>query len=356
MTERADRIPVLLGIDVEPDDHVFPPHSPSPWDAFGFLVAKLSVLRAQLEDLTGNPVAFGWGLRMDPQIALGYGSPTYVVDRYGALIDKLIAAGDEIGIHPHAWRWGERESLWISDHSDQAWLDECLDMSVEAYRAVFGKQPPHHRFGGEHMNSATMRRVGHHGIPLDLTLEPGVPSVPDGPRLGGRLVGGTGDFREIPRGPYRPDPQNFRVPATDGAATPLAIPLTSGAFRRRRYSLQVRARHPVLTTRNTLRPLLKRARHPTRSSEAAEGYQLLAMWKDWRRPTDFWDSAFAAAEQVYPRYMSFAIRSSSGRPNTWEERRFDAITQQLLLDPRARGLHFITPARALAELTQSVSR
>jgi hypothetical protein len=210
MAERVGRIPVLLGIDVEPDEHVFPPHAPSAWDGFGLLVAKLNVMRAQLEDLTGNPVAFGWALRMDPQIALGYGSPTYVVDRYGAVIDELIAAGDEIGIHPYAWRWEEREAEWISDHSNQAWLDDCLDMSVASYRAAFGKPPPHHRFGGGHMNAATMRRLGHHGIPVDLTLEPGVRPARDGPRVGGKLVGGTGDFREIPRGPYRPDPGNFR--------------------------------------------------------------------------------------------------------------------------------------------------
>jgi hypothetical protein len=345
---------VVLVVDVEPDEHVFPPDSPSPWDAFPLLVATLSGMRAQLEDLTGNPVAFAWSLRMDPQVATSYGSPTYVVDRFGDLIDKLLAAGDELGIHPHAWRWQERDSEWVSDHVSQAWLDECLDMCVEAYRSAFGKPPSHHRFGAGHMNSAIMRRVDHHGIPLDLTLEPGAPSIPDGVRLGGRFIGGTGDFREVPRSLYRPDLRDFRIPASDGAAGPLALPMTSGTVCLRHYSPLDGARRPVVTARLALQ--LLRARRANRSSdEPAKGYEMLAMWKDWRSPADFWDAAFAAADEVSPRHLAFAIRSDTGLPNRIA-RRFDAVMAHLAVEPRARDLHFMTPTRAVAELGESVSR
>ena len=119
----ASPVPVLFCIDVEPDGHVFPLADPSPWRGFEVLLARFTSLRARLEDLIGEAVAFGWSLRMDPQIILGYGSGTYVVDRYAAQFEELIAAGDELGIHPHAWRWNGREDRWISDHVDQSWLD-----------------------------------------------------------------------------------------------------------------------------------------------------------------------------------------------------------------------------------------
>ena len=221
-------------------------------------------------------------------------------------------------------------------------------MSVDSYRAGLGRTPPHHRFGGEFINTATMNRVAHHGIPVDLTPEPGVPVADDGPLHGGWLLGGTGDFLEIPRSPYRPDPHDFRSPAADGSTAGLTvIPMTSGAFRRRRYparALRARARHPVATTVRTARWRL--------SPKPGPGYELLAMWKDWRRPSDFWDSAFAAAEQVTPHFLSFAIRSSCGVDGQ-EQQRFDTIIEQLLRDPRARDLRFVTPTRALATLTSA---
>jgi hypothetical protein len=79
------------------------------------------------------------------------------------------------------------------------------------------------------------------------------------------------------------------------------------------------------------------------------------MWKDWR-PADFWDAAWVAADQASPRYLSFAVRSTSGFPDSGEGQRFDAVMEQLLADPRARDLHFMTPAHAAAELGQTASR
>ena len=109
-------IPVVLCIDVEPDDHVYPLTAPSPWSGFEALLAGAPRLRQRLSDATGRPANLNWDFRFDPQIELAYGSPTYVVDRYGDDIERLSAQGDAIGTHPHAWRWDADRQRWIADH------------------------------------------------------------------------------------------------------------------------------------------------------------------------------------------------------------------------------------------------
>jgi hypothetical protein len=66
------------------------------------------------------------------------------------------------------------------------------------------------------------------------------------------------------------------------------------------------------------------------------------MWQEWRSPADFWDAAFAAAEELDRPYMAFAVRSSTPIRADLSER-FDAILEHLLTDPRARRLVFTTP-------------
>jgi len=38
-----------------------------------------------------------------------YGSATWIPDRHGAHMEEIQRAGDEIGVHPHAYRWLEDE-------------------------------------------------------------------------------------------------------------------------------------------------------------------------------------------------------------------------------------------------------
>ena len=73
------------------------------------------------------------------------------------------------------------------------------------------------------------------------------------------------------------------------------------------------------------------------------------MWQLWRSSTDFWDSAFAAANELEQPYLAFAVRNNGGHDPVFEER-FHAIIDALTEDPRVARLTFTTLDRAHALL------
>ncbi len=331
------RVPVLLCVDVEPDDHVFPPEDPSPWQGFELLTERIEALRDRLSSLTGEPARFNWAIRMDPQIAEGYGDPGFIVDRHRRFFEAVRGRGDALGVHPHAWRWDRGPGVWVADHADPAWVDRCVEMSFGAYRSLFGELPGHHRFGARFVSErllATVRRLGGR---VDLTLEPGEPAAGPGERMGGVWTGVIPDYREVPRVPYRPDPADFRRPAPAGGGELWAVPLTSGRLLlhpRRILAIRRLLRHP--------------GRRPRRVGLDGQD-RTLAMWRDWRTPAAFWDSAFGALRELERPYLAFAIRSDTPvRPSLAE--RFDRIMAALPERPEAGRLVFTTPPDALLRM------
>src|SRR5512137_482975 len=106
------RIPVLFCIDIEPDPRDV--RSSSDWHGFEATFEYFQALRSRLSAATGIPARYAWFLRMDPQVAVAYGSPDWAVRRYAPQFDALRLAGDEMGLHPHAWRWVDERSTWVT--------------------------------------------------------------------------------------------------------------------------------------------------------------------------------------------------------------------------------------------------
>ena len=150
------RIPVLICIDIEPDERTLDPRARLDWTGFEQSYEFFSDLRPRLETATGSPVHFSWFLRMDPQITHTYGSAHWVVTRYARLIDRLQGAGDELGLHVHAWRWDHRSQGWIADLADQTWVDHCVRSSFEAFHTSLKRRCRSFRFGDHWMNDQTL--------------------------------------------------------------------------------------------------------------------------------------------------------------------------------------------------------
>lgn len=340
LTPMDGRVPVILCVDVEPDDHVYPPEDPSPWRGFELLAERMEELRGTLLGLTGEPARFSWFLRMDPQIEVAYGDPAFIVDRHRALFDLALKRGDALGVHPHAWRWDRDRRVWIGDHGDPAWVEVCVDMSFDAYRSRFGEPARIHRFGSRFLSQGILAAARRHGAVVDLTVEPGEPSDGPGSRIGGEWTGRTPDFLDAPRVPYRPDPADLqRVSPSDEGLW--AIPLTSGRLvpHPRRVRRAVRAaRHPARAVRSV--------RQRVYTGDGRRPHRLLAMWRDWRSPRDFWRSAFDAIRGEAPAYLAFAIRSDTPVHRNLRER-FEGIMAALPDHPEAGRLVFTTPEDAL---------
>ena len=253
-----------------------------------------------------------------------------MAERFGSQLDQFVSEGDAIGIHPHAWRWDECRGVWISDHGDQGWVAECLSSTVLAYQEAFKATPAFHRFGMGFMNTATMNLVRDLGIPVDLTLEPGLPSRGPGERSGGTWTGYAGGFVDILTTPYHPSRSDYRSSIADSGDSFWAVPLSSGRFPQRGHDLKRTwrgARHPL--------------RGATRLVKTARGdahLRTLAMGADWRSPSAFWDAVFATASSLEGGYMAFALRTDPGSC-----RQFEALVAHLLTDHRARSLRFVTP-------------
>jgi peptidoglycan/xylan/chitin deacetylase (PgdA/CDA1 family) len=211
------KIPALVCVDVEPDTRRPDLNSREGWKGFEESLRLFEELRRG----AGVGALFNWFLRMDPQVELLYGSAAWAAERYGAQIDGLRAAGDEVGLHTHAWR--RVGGAWVTDHGDQGWVSHCVRVSFEAYERAFGLACHSFRFGDHWMNDETFALVESLGARYELTLEPGQrPSagVPSDEVCTGRFP----DYAKVPREPYRPALEDFR---TRGEGEMWVIPVST---------------------------------------------------------------------------------------------------------------------------------
>jgi hypothetical protein len=321
-------IPVIFCVDVEPDPRLVSRDAPEPWVGYEVTQRYLRDLRPRIEAVTGAPAHYSWFLRIDAQIE-PYGSATWITDHHGAHMEEIQRAGDEIGIHPHAYRWLEDERMWFHDFANQPWVDHCLSMAVEGFAKAFGRTCLSLRFGDRWLNTATVNLAERLGVRFELTVEPGTLPYPT-PYPGERASGPLPDYRRVPRAPYKPSASDFRRPARREARGIRLIPLTSAylrlGFHPRQYLRRLRANGVRGRRQNT--PLY--------------------MWEPWPAPNTFdhmLDRALAAQRRPY---LAFAIRT---RPDLIEA--VGARIDALLAHPARSRFRFSTPAEALAALERA---
>ncbi|HEV2916015.1 MAG TPA: hypothetical protein VGX92_22235 [Pyrinomonadaceae bacterium] len=218
------KIPIVLCIDVEPDDRAIDPNVRKDWVGFEQSFEFYRKLRPRIERLTCSPVHFSWFFRMDPQVELVYGDPAWAASRYHRLIEELGKAGDEFGLHTHAWRWDKVTSRWFADMRDQKWVDHCVRMSFEAFQKSFNRPCLSFRFGDTWINNKTLDLIERLGARFDLTLEPGLKRllIPE------HFVGSAPDFTRVPRQPYHPSKFDFRKRGVWRKRGIWMIPLSTG--------------------------------------------------------------------------------------------------------------------------------
>jgi len=225
----ADRVPVIVCIDVEPDERAPIGAHPRPWDGYQQLQRRLTELRPHLPGLASS-AHFTWFLRMDPQIDDIYGTPAWGAVAYRAQLDETLAEGDALGLHVHPFRRRDDLPGWMVDFADQAWVNHCLDVGLTAFEETWGRSCASFRFGDGWMNDATMARLQASGIRHDLTLEPGK-YEPRGIRPWEPMTGAGPDLRSLPSEPYHPSVTDFRRPDPRRADGLWVIPVTTGRLR-----------------------------------------------------------------------------------------------------------------------------
>lgn len=216
-------IPVLLCIDVEPDDRQIDPVAQVDWFGFERAVPLIEQLRPRLEAATGRRVRVSWFLRLDPQIAHVYGDPGWAADRYRGTFDALRLVGDELGIHLHPWQWDHEASVWMQNFADQSWVTHCVETAFATFEREFAIPCRAFRFGDRWMNDETIALVESLGATSDSTIEPGRV----GTETPEQYTGTFPDYSDVPRFPYRPSRLDFRSPKPEPLLSLVVIPVQS---------------------------------------------------------------------------------------------------------------------------------
>lgn len=204
-------LPLVFALDLEPDKREVDNRKPS-WNGATEFFKKLPELRERINTVAGNssPFVFTWLIRADPQIGLSNGDTAYAFRHFAEELRTAVAAGDEIGLHVHPWRWAESKERWLQDHGSDEWIDHCIQVSCDTYRNHFGKAPASHSSGDRFMSNAVARKLSEMGIKVDLSLE----QMPGAERLVDHELdtGCIPDTTCVPNRAYRPSEEDFRKP------------------------------------------------------------------------------------------------------------------------------------------------
>lgn len=310
------KIPALVCVDVEPDTRQPDLNSRAGWKGFEESVRLFEELRGR----AGVVALFNWFLRMDPQVELAYGSARWAAERYGARLEALRVAGDEVGLHTHAWR--RVGGGWVTDHGDQAWVSECVRVSFDAYERAFGRACRSFRFGDGWMNEETFALVESLGALYELTLEPGRRPLA-GEAREGDCKGRFPDYAKVPREPYRPAREDFRERGERGV---WVIPVSTALL-------------PHWPPAPIYRRVVWRARYGRRL------YEPLSLALD---PNDFKKAVGAIVGGGRARHLCVVVRTDAAADRAGAAHLRENVGL-LLSHAEAGCLELTTPARLVAE-------
>lgn len=218
-------LPIAVVVDVDPDWRA-PGTSGEAyrgeirWDGLRQGVPHLLRLLHGLRDSDGRPVRFTWMLRSDEQIAESCGDPARLADEFGDFWAERQKAGDEIGWHPHLWRYAEREQVWYQEHSDMDWIRNCLQEGFAALSRRFRIRAA--KPGWTYHDNLTMRTFAELGVRVDMSALPGM--VYRGFVPGTEYPLGHYDWSRAPQEPYHPRTDDYQMPGDGDALSILEVP------------------------------------------------------------------------------------------------------------------------------------
>ncbi len=199
--------PVVFCIDVEPDFRTVVSGRASAWDSFPEFIDYLKPLR----DLSAEPQHFNWFIRLDAQTQALFGDAAWPLKHFEQQLSALVACGDEVGLHTHAFRQHAETQAWMTDHADQAWVEYCVRLGVSAFQGQYGHPPRCFRFGDHWMNNQTVALLESLGVKYDVTVEPGWEGMQK-LRQNETCTGTLPDYRTAPLFPYQPSAEDYLSP------------------------------------------------------------------------------------------------------------------------------------------------
>ncbi len=245
---------VLIGCDCDPDTPArggasYDSRQPLRWRGISDGLAHFGEVRRGLaRELPQSLVKVTWCVRADQQIRELHGSYAWAYTAFETTWRQLSDQGDEIGWHPHVWRWSEDASVWYQEAEDESWSSGWLPDAHEALSEAVGHPVRVARTGWEYHSNASMRIFADLGLTLDFSAVPGR-------RTPGFRVADSDHIHEFedwslsPEHPYRPSAADYRRPARPGEEQLDIWEVPKAAFRSRFWRAMSAARSAVRALR-----------------------------------------------------------------------------------------------------------
>ncbi len=210
------RVYIIIGCDTDHDRRSFIPgvgDKELSWVGMREGISRARECTAEIKDSEGNGPVFTWCLRVDNQIRHYYNDYAWVLKEHRQFLQELADSGDELGWHPHFWRFDREKGRWYQEIDDRRWQVEMLHQAYAAYREVFPGSPQSVRMGWNYHNTDTMNALAELGVRVDFSAVPGM-------KLGRTFAKQENIYNwyNTTRRPYYPSGHNYQAEGNENDA------------------------------------------------------------------------------------------------------------------------------------------
>jgi hypothetical protein len=196
-------VTIALTVDVEGEWFELPGEQGS-FDANKVLeaVQNLEKLLDHIESKIEIRVPVTWFIRCDDSVAVSLGEASGLLQSLDSFILRRTAKGDEFGLHPHLYRFGQGK--WVSE-TDPDKQKEQIERAAMAWKSYFGSAPRLSRMGEAVMNNTIANTLDELGIEIDSSALASRKRFDNGFQF---------DWTSTPSSPYHPSMEDYRQPVT----------------------------------------------------------------------------------------------------------------------------------------------
>jgi len=201
-------------------------------------IPKIREICNSIEDSESNTVRITWFIRSDTQLKTIFDDYAYPLRSFRDLWKELELQGDEIGWHPHLWRWSKQNKCWYQEIHDKKWISHCLENGYKQFLKIKPNLTSI-RMGFDFHDNFTMKKINDLGLTVDLSALPGLEHEGSPDERGSHFLNEY-DWSTTPQKSYFPSEKNYRRPAKNNEQSLkiLEIPITTAPKSKSRILLE----------------------------------------------------------------------------------------------------------------------
>ena len=216
MGKSEKKLFIVIGCDTDPDRKGFIENISGEklsWRGMTEGIPETKQAVSGFTDSRGKPPVFTWLMRADEQIKILYGDFNGVLEENKDFIRELEKSGDEIGWHPHFYRYNEKHKVWYQELKDIDWQCDVLESAYGSFNRSVPGRPVSVRTGWIYHNNSTLSKLDQLGVKVDFSAAPGLKTNPPKNRS---FPYNIYDWFITGNEPYYPSVNDYRRAAKEG--------------------------------------------------------------------------------------------------------------------------------------------